>query len=220
MSIMLHGSLFSTLVFMAINDDIRPPRPEQSLIMLDSDFDHQRDDEQTSVLIAEPSTSPPESKGFGRTQMINRIRGQMHQAEGRGDEENLDRLEQLGKELKRNSTKKSVDEMAAYFGATFGSRASAPVADQADQPFDVSTAQMHDISKVEDELGNVRYILVMVDAKGVSREVEIDAENGARLYKTMQLIKSNPLLEKVYRNIMMGILDRVLRDSGDSTPSP
>jgi hypothetical protein len=52
----------------------------------------------------------------------------------------------------------------------------------------------------------------MVDAQGVAREVEIDNENGQRLYKTMQLIKSNPLLEKVYRKILMGILDQVLKD--------
>jgi hypothetical protein len=57
----------------------------------------------------------------------------------------------------------------------------------------------------------------MIDAKGVSREVEIDNENGQRLYKTMQLIKSNPLLEKVYRNILMGILDQVLKEQTEST---
>jgi hypothetical protein len=52
----------------------------------------------------------------------------------------------------------------------------------------------------------------MIDAMGVTREVDVDAENGQRLYKTMQLIKSNPLLEKVYRNILMGILDQVLKE--------
>jgi hypothetical protein len=50
----------------------------------------------------------------------------------------------------------------------------------------------------------------MVDAKGVAREVPIDAQTGERLYKTMKMIKSNPLLERVYRNILMGILDQVL----------
>ncbi|MFM7928681.1 MAG: hypothetical protein ACKO9Q_13310, partial [Pirellula sp.] len=67
-----------------------------------------------------------------------------------------------------------------------------------------------------DEQGTIRYILVMVDAQGVAREVDIDDENGQRLYKTMQLIKSNPLLEKVYRKILMGILDQVLKDPSQS----
>ena len=71
---------------------------------------------------------------------------------------------------------------------------------------------MHDITKLTDEQGVVRYVIVMIDAMGVTREVEVDAENGQRLYKTMQLIKSNPLLEKVYRNILMGILDQVLKE--------
>jgi hypothetical protein len=31
----------------------------------------------------------------------------------------------------------------------------------------------------------------------------------------MQLIKSNPLLEKVYRKILMGILDQVLKDQSE-----
>jgi hypothetical protein len=35
----------------------------------------------------------------------------------------------------------------------------------------------------------------------------------------MKLIKSNPLLERVYRNIIMGILDQVLKDQPDPPAS-
>jgi hypothetical protein len=78
---------------------------------------------------------------------------------------------------------------------------------------------MHDITKQTDEQNNVRYLIVMIDAQGLTQTIDIDAENGERLYKTMKLIKSNPLLERVYRNIIMGILDQVLKDQPDPPSS-
>ena len=144
---------------------------------------------------------------------LGEIKDQIAKAEARGDRENLERLQRLTQELNRSSTTKSVEEMSEYFGGLFGKRASAPVEGAAEQEFDVSTAQIHEVNKQEDGAGGYAYLLVMVDAKGVTREVPIDAQTGEQLYKTMKMIKSNPLLERVYRNILMGILDQVLGQS-------
>ena len=109
--------------------------------------------------------------------------------------------------------------MSEFFGGIFGKRAKEPDPTGGSGPFDVSTAQMHDITKQTDEQNNVRYVIVMIDAQGLTQTIDIDAENGERLYKTMKLIKSNPLLERVYRNIIMGILDQVLKDQADPPSS-
>jgi len=109
--------------------------------------------------------------------------------------------------------------MSEFFGGIFGKRAKEPDPTGPAGPFDVSTAQMHDITKQTDEQNNVRYVIVMIDAQGLTQTIDIDAENGERLYKTMKLIKSNPLLERVYRNIIMGILDQVLKDQPDPPSS-
>ena len=55
-------------------------------------------------------------------------------------------------------------------------------------------------------------------AEGITDEVDIDPETGEQLYRTMRLIKANPLLEKVYRKIVMGIMDSVLPKLDSDTP--
>lgn len=138
------------------------------------------------------------------------IKRQIAQAEARGDKENIERLKRLTEELNRSSSTKSVEEMSEYFSGIFGKRASAPIETAKNEEFDVSTAQVHEVRRESDGGSGFTYTLVMVDATGVTREIDIDAENGERLYKTMKLIKSNPLLERIYRGILMGILDQVL----------
>jgi hypothetical protein len=167
---------------------------------------------QRSAMDNQPLVVEQTSERIDRAKLLRDIRQQMKQAQERGEEDNFERLRQLSADLRRNSTTKTVDEMSEFLGGVFGKRATEPDAKKATEEFDVSTAQMHDITKLTDEQGVVRYVIVMIDATGVTREVDVDAENGQRLYKTMQLIKSNPLLEKVYRNILMGILDQVLKE--------
>ena len=138
------------------------------------------------------------------------IKRQISQAEARGDSENIERLKSLTEELNRSSSTKSVEEMSEYFSGIFGKRASAPVVSAAIEEFDVATAQIHEVQRESDGGSGYIYTLVMVDAKGVTQQIDIDPQNGERLYKTMKLIKANPLLERIYRGILMGILDQVL----------
>jgi len=138
------------------------------------------------------------------------IKRQISQAEARGDSENIERLKSLTEELNRSSSTKSVEEMSEYFSGIFGKRASAPVASAVIEEFDVATAQIHEVQRESDGGSGYTYTLIMVDAKGVTQQIDIDPQNGERLYKTMKLIKANPLLERIYRGILMGILDQVL----------
>jgi hypothetical protein len=194
LSLGLHSMILSGLILFWLNRVELSQSIVQESLQIDGGFSQRASSEREDWAIETPS-DPAE-----RSRLLRDIRRQMEQAQQRGDQDNFDRLT------------KTVDEMAEFFGGVVGNRATQPDLKKTDQEFDVSTAQMHDIQKTNDEQGSIRYILVMVDAQGVAREVEIDNENGQRLYKTMQLIKSNPLLEKVYRKILMGILDQVLKD--------
>ena len=169
--------------------------------------------------IMEPLVIEQTSERFDRSKILQDIQTRSEQAQQRGDQDNFEQLDQLSADLRRNSTPKTVDEMSDFFGGIFGNRAKEPDPKKSSEPFDVATAQMHDIAKETDEQNNVRYRIVMIDSQGVTQTIDIDAENGERLYKTMKLIKSNPLLERVYRNIIMGILDQVLKDQADPPAS-
>jgi len=213
LSLCMHLVVGSCLVLYWLNR-LELPEPDLTRSLeIQGGFSVPAESQIQEILIESPSDRQD------RSELLRDIREQMKLAQQRGDQDSIERLKQLSADLRRNSTKKTVDEMTEFFGGVFGKRASEPDLRKINEEFDVSTAQMHDISKFTDETGLVQYVLIMVDAKGVAREVQIDNDNGQRLYKTMELIKSNPLLEKVYRNILMGILDQVLKEQASKDPS-
>jgi hypothetical protein len=143
------------------------------------------------------------------------IRDSIRRGQQRSGEDNLQKLSQLSRKLQETSSPQGVDEIAGFLSGLVGSRATEPTSGQDDKEFDVATAQIHRVRKESDEAGLVRYIATLIDRNGAAREIELDPKNGEQLYKTMQLIQSNPLLERVYRTVVMGILDQVL-----SAPAP
>ncbi len=92
--------------------------------------------------------------------------------------------------------------------------------------FDVDTAQFHDIRRETTPASSWRYVCILIDAQGYLFEVEMNAEDGRRLYETMQRVKQSPLLERVYRQIAMPLLDQMLHSAREtagrpsSSPSP
>ena len=217
LSLLLHTCVVSAFVAYWLYE-IKPAKLVMSEpLEIDGGFRQRTEDSADASM--DPLRIEPMSERFDRSKILKDIQVRTEQAQERGDQENFSQLNQLSADLRRNSTPKTVDEMSEFFGGIFGKRAKEPDPTGASGPFDVSTAQMHDITKQTDEQNNVRYVIVMIDAQGVTQTIDIDAENGERLYKTMKLIKSNPLLERVYRNIIMGILDQVLKDQADPPSS-
>ena len=76
------------------------------------------------------------------------------------------------------------------------------------EAFDADTAQIDDCERMQNEDGTFRYTATLVDAKGNSIRVEMDPKEGERTYQTMQLIRSNPLMEMIYRRSVMPLLDQ------------
>lgn len=83
--------------------------------------------------------------------------------------------------------------------------------------FDVAAAQFHDIRRETNPAGSWRYVCILIDAQGYLFEVEMEAEDGRRLYETMQRIKQNPLLERVYRQVAMPLLDQLIHSAQPSS---
>lgn len=128
----------------------------------------------------------------------------------RTGQENLDRLSRLSQQLSEESKSETVDQMANFLGGVTKTRAERPIENPSGKTIDVSTAQLHDVVRTIDGEGRKTYRLILIDAEGITDEVDIDPETGEQLYRTMRLIKANPLLDKVYRKIVMGIMDSVL----------
>ncbi|MGN1274978.1 MAG: hypothetical protein ACI4UF_10345, partial [Thermoguttaceae bacterium] len=87
--------------------------------------------------------------------------------------------------------------------------------------FDADSAQIDSCERVpkdEKEGGGWRYIATLVDAKGNSMKVELPESEGASTWRTMQMLKENPLMNAIYRNAVMPLLDRKIEKAGKANP--
>ncbi len=126
--------------------------------------------------------------------------------------EQLERLRGLTDELNEVSTPESLDQLTDQLQTFLGTkrRATQPAEKPVEGPFDTNTAQVHDVRRLERDDGTYRYVIVLLDSAGRQMETELTDAEGEQLYKTFELIKQNPLLEKVYRQVVMSLLDKML----------
>jgi hypothetical protein len=136
----------------------------------------------------------------------------LSQSKGRSAEENLHQLEQMSERLSTVASAGSVGQLAGTFHRWVGTkpRAEQPVEKPAAGEFDFETAQFHDVKRYAKDPSGWRYVAVLLDAEGRTLEVEMDESDGERVYVTLERIKANPLLEQVYRQIAMPLLDQML----------
>lgn len=138
----------------------------------------------------------------------------------------LDRLKELSGELNKVSTEESLDQLTTQLQGFLGlkPRANRPADQPAEGPFDIATAQINDVRREELKEGGFKYFAILLDAAGRTQETEIDEETGEQLYRTFELIKTNPLLEKVYRQVVMSLLDKIIDpatvEKPQSPPAP
>ncbi|MCA9108478.1 MAG: hypothetical protein KDA52_00905 [Planctomycetaceae bacterium] len=134
-------------------------------------------------------------------------------------------LETLGRRLQNVGSEESVAELSGTLNKWLGAEDRATQADpevnknKTTVPFDATTAQISDVKKIESE-GSVTYVAILVDASGQSTEAKLDEIDGQQLYETFQIIKKFPLLETVYRRTVMGLLDKLTRESSPEAESP
>ncbi len=157
--------------------------------------------------------SEPHSESLVAAALIQeQLRAAIQQSEQQTLQENLAQLEKLSERLTSVSSEETIDELSGTLTRLVGTdpRATKPK-EGAVGTFDFSSAQPHDCTKETTAEGNVRYVVVMIDQNGLTQEIELDQASGEQMYNTMRIIKSNPLLERVYRGAVMGILDKLLQ---------
>lgn len=126
-------------------------------------------------------------------------------------EQQLARLETLARELQGLASEQSVDEIAGFLGTVLETTPAQTSTDGLVREFDPETAQIVDVRQ-ETRDGKVRHIALLKDARGMTSEVEVDADTGESLARTFALMRKFPLLESVYRKSVMPVLDRMLKD--------
>ncbi len=124
----------------------------------------------------------------------------------------LARLDTLSQRLNQVTDEASINSLAGAMHSFLGTkpRATAPAKETPSGAFDFDTAQFHDIQRYPKEDGGFRYVTVLLDAQGRTVEVEVSQQEGEPVFLTMQRIKANPLLEQVYRQIVMPLMDQLV----------
>ena len=156
-----------------------------------------------------------QSDGLDLTERVRQqVLASASQAVQATEEENRRRLENMAGKLNRVSSEQTVDEMAAKLQQWLGTskRAEKPAEGKVAGEFDFDTAQPHNVVREKAEEGGFRYRAVLVDAEGRTFEVELEEAVGESTYRTMQLLKSNPLAELVYRRILMSLVDKIIKE--------
>jgi len=143
-------------------------------------------------------------------------------------DQNLERLQGMVQRFDDIGSHQTVDELSRKFEQWWGTR-SAPTPQPSDTPeagsgstraeFDSETALIQDVRRHRDEQGDWVYEAVLVDSGGESQVVSLDVVEGQRLHQTMKIVKSSPLVQRIYREITMPIIRRMLQQRQDAQPA-
>ena len=167
----------------------------------------------------EPNDRPEEVKVATKPDEVNdslvekKLNQAIEHAQEESPEENLGKLDSLAERLDRTSSEESIDKLAEKFQGWLGTskRATKPAEEPVAGEFDYDTAQLHDVRRELNDDQSWNYWAIMIDAEGRTIEVEMTLSEGETMYKTMQRMKAFPLVDKVYRQITMPLLDKLLQ---------
>lgn len=170
------------------------------------------------VVVGAPISKPPEvkpedSEPVSKQEIEGRIKDAIAEADKLTPEQKLERLKMLSGQLERVSSDESLTGLVSTMNKALGTtaRATQPAAEPVAGEFDFGTAQFHEVRRTEDAKGNFKYTAVLLDAEGRTTLAELDEEEGARMYQLLELVKSSPLMEKLYRGVMMGFIDKLTK---------
>jgi len=167
---------------------------------------------------ASPKPQPP-IRSFD--EVGPKVHETMAQAEQRSDEDNLDELGKQIERLDELSSEASIDRLSGRFQQWLGTkqRADSPAETPVAGEFDHDSAQLFEVRRQPGPDGSWSYPCVLLDAEGRTMETELKGADGERAYRTMRLLKVSPLAEKVYRQITLPLMDKML-DDGSSKDAP
>jgi hypothetical protein len=164
-----------------------------------------------------PELAPPPAPEIPDEQIQASIRSQLDEVDKLPDDQKLSELEKNLQRLDSVASPESVDEVSRRIASTLGLDAetyqSKEPAD--DEPFDPSTAQLDDVTRVRSGDGSWRYESVLVDAQGHRMTVPMSAAEGETAYNTFEQLKQFPIAEGIYRSVVMPMIQRMI-EAGDA----
>ncbi|MEE8452695.1 MAG: hypothetical protein V3R99_12295 [Thermoguttaceae bacterium] len=130
------------------------------------------------------------------------------------EEDNLDELDEQIRRLEQVASQESIDQLSNRFQGWLKTRprVTAPAETPIEGHFDLATAQLLEVKRTRDADGEWTYRAVLIDARSRTTEAPMDPAKGARAFRTLQLLKTSPLAESLYRRITLPLLDKMLFD--------
>lgn len=156
------------------------------------------------------------------TELIRReFQQQVQSGEAAEPAQRMARLDELGQRLHGISSEARVlavtDRISQALGVVPRPAASPPVT--SDEPIDLDRAQLENVLKEADADGRIVYTGILIDPDGRTMRVELDAAEGEELSRLFETMRRYPLLEKVYRSVVMSLLDQPLHRSRQTAPA-
>ncbi len=175
----------------------------------------------------EGTVAPPEPEvvplpGEKAADTVNRVLDQQfQQAQRVSDQENMKTLQTQSEKLSKVSSEESIDQLTPHFHQwlktekreTKPKKGTPMITERtitADN-FDINTAQFYDVKRHKTKAGKIQYRAILLDAQGRTLGIDMPTEDGKKIYQLMQQMKSNPLMDKIYRQIVMPLLDKQLK---------
>ncbi len=209
-SLFVHGSAMTALVVAPLFWLMDSPSFDKNAITIVSVVSQDQDQDQSKPDEVRIVTDPDEVKGGMVEEKINQA---IEDAKKHSTAENLGKLDKLTEKLNDVSSEKSIDQLTTTFDKWFGNdkRAFEPAREPVKGPFDYDTAQVHSMRREPGQNGGWIYFALMVDADGRTMETEMRGPEAETLYTTLERIKAFPLAEKVYRQMALPLIDKLIR---------
>ena len=147
----------------------------------------------------------------------------MEREEGRTQEEKMSDLIHQRRQLEKMPAEhatKALEKVVDFLEAR-SDRATSAQREVSPDQFDADSAQIDSCErfpKDEKDGGGWRYIATLVDSKGNSMKVELPESEGASTWRTMQMLKENPIMNAIYRKAVMPLLDRKMEKEKKADP--
>jgi len=215
-SLLIHAGLLIVMLF----GSVRGWLDQQPIRVIQASSSYTRRGEQdretmATIVIDEDAQAP--------TNLQEQIKESLAATEQLSEAERIEALDKAAGRLARISSESSVDDVARKLQSWLGltPRAQQPVvvdpttqdvdSDAAEEEFDFTTAQLHDVIRILVPDSRPQYLCVLLDARGRTMEVPLSEAEGAPIYSLMQKIKAHPLLERIYRQVAMPLLDQMVQ---------
>lgn len=163
-------------------------------------------DSVVSVAGLDASSARPQPRASGLRRLVE---AGIAQASRIPEGKSIHELDRMAERLEVMVSPTSLGEITMRLQAEFEPPPAhlAATASATREDFDSTTAHIQDAYQHPETKG---YMAILIDRRGQRLEVPMGKAEGERLVRLMEWMKSHPLVEGIYRNLVTGIMDQLL----------